>query len=60
MMRLSQKLHSICDKKGDPEQLRSVVGERAKWSGGRRAAPSESQPERNDPPPEPQTEARRE
>lgn len=32
-------------------QLRSVVGERGKWSGGRRAAPSETQPKRNGPPP---------
>jgi hypothetical protein len=32
-------------------KLRSVVGERGKWSEGRREAPSESQPERNVPPP---------
>jgi len=38
--------------------LRSVVGERRKWSGGRREAFSESQPERNAAA-EPQTEARR-
>ena len=31
--------------------LRSVVGERGKWSGGRREAFSASQPERNVPPP---------
>ena len=34
MMRLSQKLHSVCDKKGDPEQLRSVVGERQSGAEG--------------------------
>ena len=38
--------------------LRSAVGERGKWSGGRREAFSESQPERNAAA-EPQTEARR-
>ena len=32
-------------------RLRSVVGERGKWSGGRRGAFSASQPERNVPPP---------
>lgn len=31
--------------------LRSVVGERGKWSGGRRGAHSALQPERNAPPP---------
>jgi hypothetical protein len=39
-------------------RLRSAVGERGKWSGERRAAFSESQPERNAAA-EPQTEARR-
>jgi hypothetical protein len=39
-------------------RLRSAGGERGKWSGGRREAFSESQPERNAAA-EPQTEARR-
>jgi hypothetical protein len=42
---------------GDDDWLRSAVGERGKWSGGRRGAHSKSQPERNAAA-EPQTEAR--
>src|SRR5882762_5227213 len=43
---------------GDENRLRSAVGERGEWSGGRRGVSSRTQPERNAAA-EPQTEAGR-
>jgi hypothetical protein len=45
VVQLGGQASSNCDR------LRSAADERGKWSGGRRAAFSESQPERNGPPP---------